>query len=97
MSLQLHEELSRSRDVTRELRLRVTKLEVELEAARSSLAAAAGAGGAGAGRGGSKGGYRRPAAADRCAVLCCAVGQGELWDDSDRERGSTQLSYRLTG
>lgn len=77
MFLQLQEELSRSRDVTRELRLRVAKLEVELEAARSSLAAAAAGAGAGAVRGGSKGGYRRPAAADRCAAL---------WDDSDRER-----------
>jgi hypothetical protein len=68
LHLQLQEELGRSRDVTRELRLRVTKLEGELEAARASLAAAAGAGGAA--HGGSKGGYRRPAAADRCAVPC---------------------------
>jgi hypothetical protein len=61
---QLQEELSRSRDVTRELRLRLKALEADLEAARSSSAATAAAG-PGPGRGGG----RRPAAADRCVAL----------------------------
>jgi hypothetical protein len=56
--VQLQEELGRSRDIARELRLRITKLESDLEAARSSGGMAAATAG--------KGTYRRPAAADRC-------------------------------
>lgn len=57
---QLQEELGRSRDVARELRLRIKALEAELEAARTSSNLHASAASAGPS---SKGGYRRPAAA----------------------------------
>jgi coiled-coil domain-containing protein 61 len=65
--VQLQEELARSRDVARELRLRTRALEAELDGARSSAAAAAAAAVAAAAGPAGRSGYRRPAAADRCA------------------------------
>jgi hypothetical protein len=78
--LQLQEELARSRDVLRDLRLRIKGLEAELDAARLCRAAAAGntthaaaaTGPVAAGRSS----VRRPAAADRWAA--CVV-PGPLW------------------
>jgi hypothetical protein len=62
---QLQEELGRSRDVARELRLRIKTLEADLEAARSS---SGGGGAVGVAATAGRGGYRRPAAADRCVL-----------------------------
>jgi len=68
MILQLQEELSRSRDVTRELRLRVKALEAELDNTRSSSSSLAGLAAAAAAGPSKATGYRRPAAADRWAI-----------------------------